>query len=174
MKMKKSVSAMDVINMRELRSQGFTNTQIAEAMGLSVRTIYRYIGLQPDGLRANWGAYSAKVTDVESQEGKYLSAHADSIQKTEQENVSVQEPPTEPLRVADEKSVVSYPANGILKLTRRVETYQGQFITYKMDNEGKLRIENDQGMYFDLNSDEAETFILELLEVSAMLNKAVS
>ena len=56
-----------VNDMRILRSQGKTNREIAQEMGLCIATVRRHIGNQPSGLRANYGSIVAHVTDVEVQ-----------------------------------------------------------------------------------------------------------
>ena len=60
-----------VNDMRILRSQGKTNREIAQEMGLCIATVRRHIGNQPSGLRANYGSVIAHVTDVEVQPPPY-------------------------------------------------------------------------------------------------------
>lgn len=51
--------------MMRLREEGLTNKQIADRLDLCTRTVVRYIGTQPKGLRAPNGSASAKANDVE-------------------------------------------------------------------------------------------------------------
>lgn len=58
----KEVSREELLHMRE---EGLTNKQIAERLGCNYYTVLRYIGKQPDGMRADYGSIAAKVTDLQ-------------------------------------------------------------------------------------------------------------
>lgn len=53
-----------VNNMRILRSEGLTNREIAAKLNVSIPSVHRHIGDQPDGLKAEYGSVVARVTDV--------------------------------------------------------------------------------------------------------------
>lgn len=54
-----------VVNqMRILRSHSKTNREIAEALNISIASVHRHIGDQPDGLKADYGSVVTRVTDI--------------------------------------------------------------------------------------------------------------
>lgn len=59
--MKKKVSALTIMRMRELRQNGCNNREIAEKTGFTIATVIKYIGPQPEMLRAEWASRSAYV-----------------------------------------------------------------------------------------------------------------
>lgn len=61
-KLTDSVSIEELLDMRE---NGMTNKQIADALGVGYSTICNYIGRAPAGMRSPWGSCKTKVTDVE-------------------------------------------------------------------------------------------------------------
>lgn len=63
----KEVSREELLHMRE---EGLTNKQIAERLGCAYYTVLRYIGKQPDGMRADYGSIAAKVTDAPKEEAR--------------------------------------------------------------------------------------------------------
>lgn len=56
---KSLASEMDITELQTMRQNGMTNRQIAENLGVSQNTVYRYLGKQPAMLRAVPGTYSA-------------------------------------------------------------------------------------------------------------------
>ena len=48
-----------------MRAEGLTNKQIADRLDINYVTVKRYLGKQPDGLRAAYGSNQTKVKDVE-------------------------------------------------------------------------------------------------------------
>lgn len=62
---KSLASEMDISELQTMRQNGMTNRQIAENLGISQNTVYRYIGKQPAMLRAVPGTYSAAVNKRE-------------------------------------------------------------------------------------------------------------
>lgn len=51
-KLSNSVSVAEMMHMREV--EGLSNQEIAERLGTTKKTVYRYIGAQPTGLRKKW------------------------------------------------------------------------------------------------------------------------
>lgn len=51
-KLSNSVSVAEMMHMREV--EGLSNQEIAERIGATKKTVYRYIGAQPAGLRKKW------------------------------------------------------------------------------------------------------------------------
>lgn len=65
---KKLTDDVSIQELQQMRADGLTNKQIAERLGASYITILKYLGPQPDGLKANYGAYTARVTDKEPEQ----------------------------------------------------------------------------------------------------------
>lgn len=76
-----------VNDMRILRSQGKTNREIAQEMGLCIATVRRHIGNQPSGLRANYGSIVAHVTDVEVQPPPITAVKKSSLRMVAQTKI---------------------------------------------------------------------------------------
>ena len=76
-----------VNDMRILRSQGKTNREIAQEMGLCIATVRRHIGNQPSGLRANYGSVIAHVTDVEVQPPPITAVKKSSLRMVAQTKI---------------------------------------------------------------------------------------
>ena len=76
-----------VNDMRILRSQGKTNREIAQEMGLCIATVRRHIGNQPSGLRANYGSVIAHVTDVEVQPPPITTVKKSSLRMVAQTKI---------------------------------------------------------------------------------------
>lgn len=53
-KLSKSVSVAELMHMREV--DHLSNRDISKRLGISIRTVYRYIGNQPAGLRKPYGS----------------------------------------------------------------------------------------------------------------------
>lgn len=51
-KLSNSISVAEMMHMREV--EGLSNQEIAERIGATNKTVYRYIGAQPAGLRKKW------------------------------------------------------------------------------------------------------------------------
>ena len=58
---KSLASEINLSELQTMRGNGMTNRQIAESLGISQNTVYRYLGKQPAMLRAVPGTYSAAV-----------------------------------------------------------------------------------------------------------------
>lgn len=57
-KLSKSVSVAELMHMRE--KEHLSNHDIAKRLGISVKTVYAYIGKQPAGMRKPWGSNRKK------------------------------------------------------------------------------------------------------------------
>lgn len=57
-KLSKSVSVAELMHMRE--KEHLSNQDIAKRLGISVKTVYAYIGKQPSGMRKPWGSNRKK------------------------------------------------------------------------------------------------------------------
>lgn len=75
MRGKKLTNEISIQELQQMREEGLTNRQIAERLDLTYRTVIRYLGPQPKGLRANYGEYKTRVKDVEPEkkEGRQIS-----------------------------------------------------------------------------------------------------
>lgn len=62
---RKLIDEVTVQEMQHMREEGLTNKQIAERLDCNYITVKRYLGKQPEGMRAAPGTYSARVKDVE-------------------------------------------------------------------------------------------------------------
>lgn len=92
------VTAAEMMRMRE--EEGLSNAEIAKRLDISYATVKRYIGAQPDGIRA---PYSSRKKPVEEQkpqsfirlqscfeqyEGKYGSYAVDRVNKSVRASLS--------------------------------------------------------------------------------------
>lgn len=57
-----------------MRAEGLTNRQIADRLDINYVTVKRYLGKQPDGLRAAYGSGQIKTKDVEKPAMKVVQA----------------------------------------------------------------------------------------------------
>ena len=58
---KSIISEVSLEEMKTMRQNGMTNRQIADSLGVSYKSVYKYLGKQPDMLRAVPGTYSSAV-----------------------------------------------------------------------------------------------------------------
>lgn len=63
--MKKLTDEVSLQELQQMRAEGLTNKQIAERLDTTSNTILKYLGPQPEGLRAPYGAYTTRVTEAE-------------------------------------------------------------------------------------------------------------
>ena len=89
---KSLASEIDITELQTMRQNGMTNRQIADNIGVSQNTVYRYLGKQPAMLRATPGTYSAAVQ-----------------KKKEEGNITVLPAPAKPgkLRIIAQTSIVA-------------------------------------------------------------------
>lgn len=59
MKKQKLTDSVSLQELQEMRENGMTNRQIAEALDVGYSTICNYLGRQPKGLRAAQGTYTS-------------------------------------------------------------------------------------------------------------------
>lgn len=62
---RKLTDEISLEELKQLREEGLTNKQIADRLDINYVTVKRYLGKQPDGLRAAYGSNQTKVKDVE-------------------------------------------------------------------------------------------------------------
>ena len=78
---KKLIDEVSIQELQQMRADGLTNQQIADRLDVSRFTVHRYLGPQPEGLKAPYGAYTARVKDVEPVEKPVKTGREMSIQK---------------------------------------------------------------------------------------------
>lgn len=61
----KLTDSVSLEELKRMRENGMTNRQIADNLGVGYSTICAYLGRQPSGLKAPYGYYKTKETDVE-------------------------------------------------------------------------------------------------------------
>ena len=131
----------DVIDkMKTMRSEGYSNSMIAKELGISYDTVRCHLGNQPENCRAEYGSIIAHVTDVKPEEVK--------IEATKQTPV----PTTE------------------LKLKNIVYSYVGKHYEYKVRTDTNVVRIVDNGINFDIPSNQFENFVLELVELYSELS----
>ncbi len=140
---KTSVSriSQDVIDkMKDMRIKGYSNSKIAKELGISYDTVRCHLGNQPDNCRADYGSIVAHVTDVNPEEVKIEAPKPMPVPKTE------------------------------LKLKNIVYSYAGQHYEYKVRTDTNTVRIIDNGINFDISSDQFENFVLELVELYSELS----
>ena len=70
-RMDKQISREEMLQMRE---NGMTNKEIARSLDISYATVHRYIGSQPQGLRADYGSVVAYVHSTPKEPEKEKTA----------------------------------------------------------------------------------------------------
>ncbi len=134
------ISQEKIEKMRELRSQGHSNYQIAKELGSTWQTVTQYIGKQPDNCRADYGSIVAHVTDVKPEEVKIEASKQTPVPKTE------------------------------LKLKTITYSYAGQHYEYKVRTDTNTVRIIDNGVNFDIPVKNFENFVLELVELYSELS----
>lgn len=91
------VTAAEMMRMRE--EEGLSNAEIAKRLDISYSTVKKYIGTQPDGIKAPYGSRKKPVEPkvetfikmtscFEQYEGKYGSYTVDRVNKTIRANMA--------------------------------------------------------------------------------------
>lgn len=134
------ISSDAVDKMKAMRSEGYSNSMIAKELGISYDTVRCYLGNQPANCRAEYGSIIAHVTDVKPEE------------------VKIEAPKQTPVPTTD------------LKLKNIVYSYAGQHYEYKVRTDTNIVRIVDNGVNFDIPSDQFENFVLELVELYSELS----
>lgn len=71
---RKLTDEISIEELKQLRAEGLTNKQIADRLDINYVTVKRYLGKQPDGLRAAYGSSQTKTKDVEKPAMKVVQA----------------------------------------------------------------------------------------------------
>lgn len=71
---RKLTDEISLEELKQLRAEGLTNKQIADRLDINYVTVKRYLGKQPDGLRAAYGSSQTKTKDVEKPAMKVVQA----------------------------------------------------------------------------------------------------
>ena len=131
----------DVVDkMKEMRTEGFSNSLIAKELGISYDTVKCYLGNQPTNCRAEYGSIIAHVTDLEPEAVKIEAPKQTPVPKTE------------------------------LKLKNIVYSYAGQHYEYKVRTDTNIVRIVDNGVNFDIPAKNFEAFVLELVELYSELS----
>ena len=164
---------VDIQTLRSMREQGMTNKQIADNLGISVSTVYRYIGRKsqqvkydeiqnkpcpvpnPTGLIAEEIAEKPVVEDIPSFVEETVAEPVEGVKETTFE---------EPEEAEPVKKTFLTVLNSRVKL-------QGSLCNYEIDSESGS-IEMTDGIITGLlDRDTVRRFLSELNEVADMLDK---
>ena len=147
------LDAAVIEQLKSMRESGMPNRDIANCLGISVSTVYRYIGSQPHGLRAN------SVTPISQ-----ISHEEQPVPQ----NLPTSEPPKE--NVEDEK----VPEAALIVEDRTLQLI-GLFGAYRVGVKEKrvTVVDGDGNDAITIPFDQVETFAKEINAIAAQIKKGL-
>lgn len=175
----KPISTGDVATMRKLREEGLTNKKIAERMGISVSSVYRYIGRKSQDVK--YAEVQNKPSPIKT-EFKFDSAslmvvHDIDIPKPEKiEEIKVEESatvePTIDIPVEEKEDDVVMESSLLQILSTRM-ILKGSLCNFTVDSETGTIEMSDGIMTGILDKDTVDRFISELNEAKKYVTKGI-
>ncbi len=162
---------VDIQTLRSMREQGMTNKQIADNLGISVSTVYRYIGRKSQQVK--YDEIQNKPCPVPNPTG-LVEKEPVTEEEIVEEPVLKEEPVEEPVteeEIVEEPKEAEPAKEGLLTVLSSKVKLQGSLCNYEIDSESGS-IEMTDGIITGLlDQVTVERFLSELREVADTLNK---
>ncbi len=156
---------VDIQTLRSMREQGMTNKQIADNLGISVSTVYRYIGRKSQQVK--YDEIQNKPCAVPNPTG-FVEEEPVAEEEIVEDPVLKEEPVEEP--VAEEPKEAEPAKEGLLTVLSSKMKLQGSLCNYEIDTDTGS-IEMTDGIINGLlDRQTVERFLSELREVADTLN----
>ena len=165
---------VDIQTLRSMREQGMSNKQIADNLGISVSTVYRYLGRKSQDVKYN--EIQNKPCPVPNPTGFVKEVYMPEVSKEEIENKNVDTPHGgmfDDVRVNEKPDVKPVIPNSspLLRMISSRFKLQGSLCNYEVDTDSGT-IEMQDGIITGLlDRDTVRRFLSELNEVADMLDK---
>lgn len=160
----------DTVSLQELqtmRERGMTNREIAQSLDVGYSTVCRYLGKQPDGMRAAHGTYTRKASESKRLEEKQAIDWEKAMQQLQkqQEQTQPEEPQEEPQATPEEWQ-------GGLRVVTRILQAESATARYNIDaNAGTVKVSyKDAQAVRTYNKEQLDAYITELMEILDMMN----
>lgn len=155
---------VDIQTLRSMREQGMTNKQIADNLGVSVSTIYRYIGRKSQQVK--YDEIQNKPCPVPNPTG-FVEIPKPKPEKKEEPIKPKEDIPAKEIVVTHEKP----DSSPLLRMISSRFKLQGSLCNYEVDTDSGT-IEMQEGIITGLlDKDTVRRFLSELNEVANMLDK---
>lgn len=185
------ITASDILLMEQLRAQGYSNMQIAHDMGLDNKTVWKHIGPQGKGIRAEYGSYKTHCSGEPYCKEAVISDMKIDLPKMDLKPEDWNGPITTDTIVGDihpimesvttsAESIANHTINvnpkNYVTLAGYTANYHGKEFTYTIDNwpDGRTDIvitKMGSGSSISIKSEDLEDFIYELMDLEQKIPK---